>query len=67
MNSDELSPELQEKAKACASPEEMIALAKEEGIELSDEMLESVSGGWETPKCDEYKWESCDQDDDGPE
>ena len=33
------------KVKACKSAEEMLALAKEEGIELSDEQLEAVSGG----------------------
>ena len=67
MNFEDLSPELREKAKACSTTEEMLALAKAEGIELSDDVLERVSGGWETPKCDEYKWESCDQDGDGPE
>lgn len=32
------------KVKACKSQEEMLAFAKEEGIELSDEQLEAVSG-----------------------
>ena len=48
-------PELQEKARACKSPEEILALAKEEGYELSDEELEAVSGGigacWEVAAC----------------
>ena len=34
------------KAKACKSQEELLALAKEEGIELSDEQLEAVNGGF---------------------
>lgn len=33
------------KVKGCKSQEELLALAKEEGIELSDEQLEAVSGG----------------------
>ena len=33
------------KVKACKSQEEMLAFAKEEGIELTDEQLEAVSGG----------------------
>ena len=45
------------KAKACKNQNELLALAKAEGIELSDEQLEAVSGGFcsETtepcPKC----------------
>ena len=37
------------KAQACNTPEEMLALAKEEGYELSDEELETVSGGYWCP------------------
>ena len=33
------------KIKACESQEEILKLAKEEGIELTDEQLEAVSGG----------------------
>ena len=33
------------KIKACKNQDELLALAKEEGIELSDEQLEAVSGG----------------------
>ena len=55
MNFDDLSPELKEKALACKTPEELLALAKEEGYELTDEEIESISGGilfaWE---CDDY-------------
>ena len=45
MKFEDLSPELQEKAAACKTAEEIFALAKSEGIELSDEQLEAVSGG----------------------
>ena len=33
------------KVKACKTQEEVLALAKEEGIELTEEQLEAVSGG----------------------
>jgi hypothetical protein len=33
------------KVKACKNPEELLALAKQEGIELSDEQLSGISGG----------------------
>ena len=48
MNIDDmnLSPELREKAKACQSPDEMLALAKKEGYKLSEAEIEAVSGGW---------------------
>ena len=45
MDFESLSPELKAKALECASPEELVALAKEVGIELSDEQLDAVAGG----------------------
>lgn len=44
------------KVKACKSQEELLKLAKEEGIELTDEQLEAVSGGgcfssFKCPNC----------------
>lgn len=47
------------KAKACKSQEELIALAKQEGVELTDEQLGAISGGfcnssdlrWRCPSC----------------
>ena len=33
------------KAKACKSTDEILALAKKEGVELSSEQLEAVNGG----------------------
>lgn len=64
MNIDNLdiNPELREKAQACNSPEEMLALAKKEGYKLTEEQLESVAGGgwgggggsyYECPSCGE--------------
>ena len=40
------------KIKACKNQEEMLQIAKEEGVELTDEQLEAVSGGcitWSRP------------------
>lgn len=51
MKFDDLTPEQKEKARFCKTPEEVLALAKEEGYELSDDELASVSGGWGDPNC----------------
>ena len=40
-----LTEEQNAKVKACKNQEELLALAKEEGIELNDEQLEAVNGG----------------------
>lgn len=40
-----LTEEQVAKVKACKSQEEILKVAKEEGIELTDEQLEAVSGG----------------------
>ena len=46
MNFEDLkNPELQDKLKAAKAPEDILALARDEGLELSDEELEAVSGG----------------------
>ena len=43
---DSLTDEQKEKAKECKTADELIALAGKEGIELPDEALESVAGGY---------------------
>ncbi|MBR3181131.1 MAG: Nif11-like leader peptide family natural product precursor [Eggerthellaceae bacterium] len=55
MNFNDLSPELREKAMACKSREEFEALCKEEGFEITDELIEGVAGGVACPihGCDE--------------
>ena len=40
-----LTEEQRKKVEAAKTPEELLALAKEAGYELSDEQLEAVSGG----------------------
>ena len=45
MNFEDMTPDQQAKAKACTSFEEMVSLAREEGVELTDEQLDDISGG----------------------
>ena len=45
-----LTDEQKNKAKSAQSPEEILAIAKEAGYELSAEQLEAIAGG---------KWEPC--------
>ena len=45
MNLEDLSPELKEKALNCKTPKELQALLSEEGYELSEDELATVSGG----------------------
>ena len=52
-----LTPEQIEKVKACKGQEELLKLAKQEGIELTSDQLEAVSGGCGSsmpfcPRCD---------------
>ena len=45
LNGQEISEELRAKIKECTSPEELLALAKEEDFDLTDEQLEGIAGG----------------------
>ena len=54
------------KVKTCKNHEELLKLAKEEGVELTDEQLQVISGGSacittpvECPKCGSHDFE-CD-------
>ena len=47
------------KVKACKNQEEILAIAKEEGIELSEEQLEAVSGGCGTFTSPDKKCPKC--------
>ena len=42
---DSLTDEQKEKAKECKTPDELVKLAAEEGIELPDEALDEVAAG----------------------
>ena len=52
---DNLSEGVKAKLHGCETPEEMLALAQEEGYELTDEQLEGISGGW-GGKCEGYNY-----------
>ena len=60
MKFEDLTPEQQEKARACKTPEDILALAKEEGYVLTDDELSAIGGGgdfWhhdssKDPKCE---------------
>ena len=56
MKIENLTPELKEKAIACKTAEDLITLAKTEGIELSDEELSAVSGGDTDWECEDDDW-----------
>ena len=55
MEFDDLTEEQKEKFRACKTTEEMIAEAEKEGFELTDEQLETISGGgWSCPFDSDY-------------
>lgn len=58
MKFEDLTPQQKEKAIACKTPNELLELAKQEGIELSDDQLDTISGGgWSEPSCpDDTAW-----------
>lgn len=56
---DELSDELKEKAAACTSADELLKLAEDNMIALSDEEIEAVSGGKLWGSSD--NWADCDK------
>lgn len=45
MEMGKLAPKQIEKAKSCKTPEKTLELAKQEGMELTDEQLQQISGG----------------------
>jgi len=56
MEFSDLTEEQKAKARECKSVEDILELAKSEGIELSDEQLEAISGGsWCATDC----WDKC--------
>ncbi len=45
MNLNDIPESVKERARACKNADELLELAHAEGIELSDEELEGISGG----------------------
>ena len=55
-----LTEEHKKKVEAAKTPEELLAVAKETGSELSEEQLESVAGGkWCSSQCEHCSHGSC--------
>lgn len=50
-NVDDVGDEVKAKALACKTPEDILELAKSEGVSLSMDELEGVSGGWCDNPC----------------
>lgn len=48
---DLLNDEAKERLRACETPEDILAFAKAEGVELSDEDLEGIAGGVDWLSC----------------
>lgn len=61
MDFEDLTPEQKNRAIACQTPEELAAFAREEGVELSDEQLEGITGGtWSPHSCSDHSFhDSC--------
>ena len=49
-----LTDEQKKKVEAAQAPEELLALAKEAGYELSPDQLKGIAGGWCGGHCYDY-------------
>ena len=56
MKFEDLTPEQMEQARECKTPEDMLALAKQGGYQLTDEELDLIAGGkfWDFSNCSYY-------------
>ena len=59
MNLDNITAEQRWKAAACKNGEELLALAKEEGVDLTDEQLDAIAGGLEKDWFGDYMCPKC--------
>ena len=57
MEPNELTEEQKAKARACSTAEELVELAKSQGIDLTEEQMKGLSGGGYSD------WISCSSDD----
>ena len=58
-------PKFQEKLKGAKTPEELLELAKEEGVELTNEELDGVASGsfWDSDNfCASYRGDELDSE-----
>ena len=54
-----LTDEQKKKVEAARTPEELLALARETGYEMTPEQLEAVAGGKSCWDCPENCWYNC--------
>ena len=55
MNFENLkNPEFQEKLKSAKTADELVELAKAEGMELTDDQLEAIAGGEDWRSCESF-------------
>lgn len=59
MDFESLTDEQKAKLRECKTPEDLLALAKEENYELSEEELDSISAGigginWDFSDCENF-------------
>ena len=59
MRTEDMTPEQLEEAKALQTPEEMLAYARDNGIDLTDEEMDVVAGGGGFWFEDKSKCPSC--------
>ena len=59
MEFNDLTEEQKAKAMACTSAEELLALAQEEDLDLTDEQLNGIAGGWGEADCSSHTSEPC--------
>lgn len=57
MDLSDISPEVKEQARVCKTNEELLELAKSEGIELADEQLDAIAGGFDWSCSDAQSYE----------
>lgn len=55
MDFENLTEEQKAKARECRTAEELLGLVRNEGIELTDDQLDAISGGkdWDDFSCDD--------------
>ena len=58
VNYEDVPDSIRKRAEACKTPEELLALAAEEGYELTDEELKAINGGTLYQDC---TWDQCDE------
>ena len=55
MDFEDLTDEQRARARAARTAEDILALAREEGYELTDDELEAMYGGWRGSNCDDCR------------